>query len=148
MKKWSVVEEMSKIGRRGRPFGFKLSEESKMAISNSKKGQKHKQETKDKISKSLLCYFRNRNPLSVELLNIYRDISDEVYEWLNDSSNEIDNIQDVLTLKTLRNTRRIEISCGTLIECYSHEITPELLLLFKEQCELTGKDPFDLLNSY
>ena len=31
---------MSK-SRRGRPLGFKLSEESKKAISESKKGQKH-----------------------------------------------------------------------------------------------------------
>ncbi len=37
------------MGRRGRPAGFRLSEESKQAIREAKKGQRHRQETKDKI---------------------------------------------------------------------------------------------------
>ena len=46
---------------RGRPLGFRLSEESKRAISDSKKGQKHSELTKDKISKTLISYFKNIN---------------------------------------------------------------------------------------
>jgi hypothetical protein len=38
---------------RGRPLGFRLSETSKQAISDSKKGQHHSESTKEKISKAL-----------------------------------------------------------------------------------------------
>jgi hypothetical protein len=135
---------MAKQGRRGRPLGFKLSEESKRAISESKKGQKHKQETKEKISKSLIIHFRNKNPLSEELTNMYcRFGDDELCGWMTDNSEELDSYDDVLTLKTLRNARRIEISIGVNIEYFSHEITPELICLFKEACIEAGKDPDD-----
>jgi hypothetical protein len=136
-----------KTGRRGRPLGYKLSEESKRSISNSKKGQRHKQETRDKISRSLVFYFRNLNPLSEELTSMYCGLDAEICEWITGASTDLDSIEDVMTIKTLRNARRIEISCGDSIEFYSHTITPELLILFKEQCELTGKDPSELLNS-
>jgi hypothetical protein len=43
--------------KRGRPFGYKLSDESKQKISESKIGQTHDLDTKDKISASLKRYF-------------------------------------------------------------------------------------------
>ena len=133
---------MVRQGRRGRPLGFKLSEESKRAISESKKGQKHRPETRDKISKSLIIHFRNKNPLSEELTNMYcRFDDDELCEWMEENSDALDRLDDVLTLKTLRNARRIEITLGVNIEYFSHEITPELIYLFKEACEEAGKDP-------
>jgi hypothetical protein len=45
-------------GSRGRPLGFKLSEESKDKIRESRTGQEHAVQTKRKISKSLKRYFR------------------------------------------------------------------------------------------
>ena len=133
---------MSKQGRRGRPLGFKLTEESKRAISESKRGQKHRPETKDKISKSLIIHFRNKNPLSEELTNMYCRIdNDELCDWMEDNSEALDSFDDILTLNTLRNARRIEVSIGVNIEFFSHEITPELIVLFKEACEEEGKDP-------
>ena len=111
---------MVRQGRRGRPLGFKLSEESKRAISESKRGQKHRPETRDKISKSLIVHFRNRNPLSEELTNMYcRFGDDELCDWMADNSEELDGYDDILTLKTLRNARRIEISIGVNIEYFS-----------------------------
>lgn len=147
VRKSKMTLSAIKPGRRGRPLGYKLSEESKRAISASKQGQKHKQETKDKISRSLIFYFRNLNPLSEELTNMYCGLDTEICEWITGATQDLDNTEDVMTIKTLRNARRIEISCGDSIEFYSHEVTPELLILFKEQCELTGKDPSELLNS-
>lgn len=44
--------------RRGRPTGFKLSEESKAKISKSKTGQTHTPKTRRKISKSVRFYFK------------------------------------------------------------------------------------------
>lgn len=46
------------MSKRGRPLGHKLSEESKLKISESKTGQVHSRKTKRKISKSLLSYFK------------------------------------------------------------------------------------------
>lgn len=47
--------------KRGRPKGYKMSEESKKKIADSKTGYKHDQETKNKIKDSLLNYFE-KNP--------------------------------------------------------------------------------------
>ena len=130
-------------GRRGRPIGFKLSELSKRSISESKKGQRHRQETKDKISDSLIVYFKKLNPLSEELTNMYCNFEEggEVCEWMANNEDSLDNLDDVMTLKSLRNANRIEITVGPNIEFFSHEITPELLVLFIEQCEILDIDP-------
>jgi len=130
-------------GRRGRPIGFRLSESSKRAISESKKGQKHKQETKDKISSSLLIYFRRKHPLSEELTNMYCNFEEggEVCEWMVKNEINLDMIDDVMTLKSLRNANRIEMTVGPNIEFFSHEVTPELIILFQERCEILGVDP-------
>jgi hypothetical protein len=130
-------------GRRGRPIGFKLSESSKRAISASKKGQRHRQATKDKISDSLIVYFKQKNPLSEELTNMYCNFEEggEVCEWMAHNEDNLDMIDDVMTLKSLRNANRIEITVGPNIEFFSHEITPELLALFIIECEELGLDP-------
>jgi len=129
---------------RGRPFGYRLSEASKRAISESKKGQKHKQETRDKISKSLLIYFRKLNPLSEEIRNIYCRNEDGEIEnedlnaWVDTIKDELDSYDDVMTSKSMRNYTKIELNSSKDIEYYSHNITPELLLLFKEYCKEAG----------
>ena len=130
-------------GRRGRPIGFRLSESSKRAISESKKGQRHKQETKDKISNSLVVFFNNKNPLSEELTNMYCNFDEggAVCDWMAENGERIDAIEDVMTLKSLRNANRIEITVGPNIEFFSHQNTPELIVLFMLECERLGLDP-------
>lgn len=120
-------------GRRGRPMGHRLSEESKRAIAASKKGQSHKQETKDKISRSLIIYFKQFNSLSDEIADKYcRLTDDEVCEWTNDVSEELDSSDEILTEKTMRNRRRMELCCGHNIELFSHSVTPETIVTLKE----------------
>jgi hypothetical protein len=135
-----MIKESS--GKRGRPLGFKLSDESKKAISESKKGQHHKEETKAKISRSLYIYFRHRNPLSEELINRYckYDDDDSLCDWVISVKEELDNINDVITDRVLRNRGRIEVTYGHNIECFGHSFTPEFILLFKEYCELNDID--------
>jgi len=133
-------------GKRGRPVGYELSEESKKAISLSKTGQRHKQETRDKISKSLILYFRKKNPISVEMVNRYRkSLDDAACEWINSYGDELDTVTDVITEKAIRSKCKIEITCGHNIEYFSHNITPELIIIFKEYCEENGLDPEDVL---
>jgi len=135
-------------GRRGRPLGFRLSEGSKRAISESKMGQRHREETKDKISRSLIIYFRMRHPLSEELVSIYKRVDEDgsIDEWINSVRMDLDTYDDVMTIRALRNAGRIEIPIGSDIECFSHEVTPELLVLFKEACERLGKDPMEFFD--
>lgn len=127
---------------RGRPLGFKLSEESKKAISESKKGQRHKQETKDKISRSLIIYFRKLNSFSEEIENRYcRADDDDTCGWVQSVRSKLDNLDDVLTRKSMFSKNRIEMTCGNNIEYFSHNLTPEILLLFKEFCRINNLDP-------
>lgn len=126
---------------RGRPRGYKLSEESKKAIRKAKEGQRHTQETKDKISRSLIIYFRKLNPLSEEIENRYCRADDDITcGWVQNVRAELDNLGDVLTRKTLLSRNRIEIACGGNIEYFSHNLTPEILVLFKEFCKINNLD--------
>ena len=133
-------------GKRGRPLGFKLSEASKRAISASKTGQQHRSETKDKISRSLIMYFRRKNPISEEITNRYcRSMDDEMCDWIQDVGDELDSSMDIMTEKAIRNKCKIEITCGNNIEFFSHNENPELIYLFKEHCRINNLDPEDLL---
>lgn len=120
---------------KGRPIGYKLSEASKRAISESKKGQRHKESTKVKISKTLQNYFRSKNPLSEEIINTYCRINDDdTCEWVFKATEELDSFRDILTQRILRNKLRIEMCYGNNIEeLFSHSITPELLLMYKQE---------------
>lgn len=133
-------------GKRGRPLGFRLSETSKRAISHSKIGQRHRPETKDKISKSLIMYFRRKNPISEEITNRYcGTMDDEMCDWIQSVADELDSAMDIMTEKAMRNKCKIEITCGNNIEFFSHDMNPEIIYLFKEYCDRTGLDPEDVL---
>jgi hypothetical protein len=55
-------------------------------------------------------------------------------EWLDDVSDELDLCNDILTQRTIRNKLRVEISYGQNIEeIFSHKLTPELLLMYKQE---------------
>jgi len=132
--------------KRGRPIGFKLSEESKKAISEAKVGQKHSQETKDKISRSLILYFKKQHPLSDEIEKRYCSMDEDLQDWATSVRNKLNEITDVMTSRSMRVTRRIEMNCGNNIEYFGHNLTPEIILLFKEFCELNNLDPLDVLD--
>lgn len=120
--------------KRGRPVGYKLSEESKKAISESKKGQHHSVETREKISRSLKIYFNKLNPLSSEIKHNYRKYGKDTCRWIDCKKQEINDCKDIMTDRSIRNTNKIELAFGEHIERFSHEFTPEAILLFKEEC--------------
>lgn len=58
---------------------------------------------------------------------------DGTCSWLYEASEDLDCCLDVLTQKAMYNKLRIEISYGNTIEdVFSHSVTPEVLLLYKE----------------
>ena len=127
------------IKRRGRPLGFKLSDKTKTAISLSKIGQRHREETKDKISKSLIAYFRRRKPLSDEIINTYCRISDDsMCSWALSVKSTLDDSEDIKTYRSMLNAEIYERTFVEDIDTISHSLTPELILLFKEYCEMKG----------
>ncbi len=137
---------INEINKRGRPIGYKLSEDSKDAISKAKVGQVHRQTTKDQISQSLITYFRKKNPISVEMAKRYNKVGDDdTRNWISDFSDELDIVTNIMTDKSIRNKCKIEITCGHNIEYYSHNVTPELILIFKEHCEECNLDPEDII---
>lgn len=133
-------------GKRGRPQGYRLSENSKRAISEAKKGQHHTQETRDKISKSLKMHFRMKNPLSNELLYKYSNMCEDSYieDWISDVKYDIDSAEEILTDRSIRNKNKVEYTYGINIEYFSHSMDPELMLLLKEHCLMHDIDPEDL----
>ena len=91
-------------------------------------------------------YFRKKNPLSEELINRYcRMDDDSVCDWIMQVKDRLDSTIEIMTDKSVRNKTKIEITCGKNIEFLSHNITPELLVIFKDYCEKNDLDPEDVL---
>jgi len=138
---------------RGRPLGFRLSDTSKQAISDSKKGQHHSESTKEKISKTLMQYFRDIYPLSDELYTQYKNeinSSMEVREWFYRVKADYDDTRDICTERSLNSKRFREISIEYNI---SMEDNPNLVMILnspedicdlREQCEDSDLD-FDVV---
>lgn len=134
---------------RGRPLGFKLSEESKQAISAGKTGQRHSEETKDKISRTLMAYFRNIHPLSKELYEDYKtliDIDEEVKFWYESITIDYDTTRNVLTERSLNSKRLREVTIEYNIDMSNNNnlnfftCNPEKMCELKMICERKGID--------
>jgi hypothetical protein len=129
---------------RGRPLGYRLSEESKRAISESKKGQRHTEATKEKISKTLMAYFKFMYPLSKELYDDYKEIIDrdeDIKSWFDTISPILDVSEDVVTEKSINSKRLREISIELNIDmsknCNINAFTtnPEKMCELKMLCD-------------
>lgn len=120
--------------RRGRPFGHRLSEETKNKIRIGRSGTKHRQDTKDKISRSLSAYFKKRDSFAASLEYEYTNISDEALDWIDDNRGDIDVSDSIMTERRLLHLRQLEINMGNELEqLFGHNANPEFLLLLKEQ---------------
>ena len=136
------------IRGRGRPLGFKLSDVSKQAISDSKKGQHHSESTKEKISKTLMQYFRTMYPLSDELYLQYKDeikSSKEVRNWFNSIRTEYDATTNICTERSLNSKRYREISIEYNISTEENPHISQILNSPEDICELRQQcDDVDL----
>jgi len=125
---------LKKQNSRGRPLGFKLSDESKDKIRQKRLGTTHTIETKDKISESLAKYFKDRDLLTTSLENDYRFANKEVQEWINTHDDVLNSCSEVLTNKRLGYVTKIEYPVGSNIDSFfGHSITPEFILMLKEE---------------
>ena len=129
---------------RGRPLGFKLSDKSKKAISVAKTGQRHSEETKEKISRTLMAYFRNIHPLSKELYEEYKeliDLNEDIKKWFDSISANYDETRTIFTEKSLNSKRLREISIEYNIDMSDNynlnffNTNPEKMCELKLLCE-------------
>ena len=135
-------DEVRISNKRGRPFGHRLSEETKDKIRDGRLGTHHSKETKDKISKSLIAYFKKRDSLAASLEHEYSYVSEEAAEWVYDNRDVIDETDCVMTEKRLSYLNQVELCLGNDIESlFGHNTTPEFLLILKEEiAAVFGKD--------
>jgi len=140
------MEEIKITRKRGRPRGYKLSEESKHKIRLKRLGTHHTLETRNKISRSLKAYFRRRDSLSKSIKDEYLYISDEAVDWIIDNKDEIDSTENVMSMRRLNNLQQLELYFGSEIEdLFGHQMTPEFLILVKELLQELGlKNRIDL----
>ena len=127
----------------GRPIGFELSDETKEKIRQGRIGKLHSTETRNKISKSLIRYFRKKDPVSNGIEREYKYFPEKVQMWLSENKQEIDNTEDIMANKRIIYLSQLEICYGSDIENFSHSATPEFLLLLKEEL-LNNSDLDDL----
>ncbi len=124
--------------RRGRPLGYELSNISKDKIRHSRLGKCHTIETRNKISRSLIKYFKERDSIAVGLEREYRCFPIEAGEWIMQKASEIDETKSVISGKRLSYLNQMELCFGSEIENFCHFTTPEFILLLKEQLKEEG----------
>ena len=124
---------------RGRPLGFRLSDESRKAISDAKKGQHHSEDTKDKISRTLMMYFKNIHPLSQELYDEYGSLLEDnkdFQEWFENVSSDLDASKNVLTERSLNSKRLREISIEYNVNMSDNQHVASFIYNPEKMCEL------------
>lgn len=118
--------------KRGRPVGMRLSDETKRKIAEGKTGYQHTQETKDKISESLIEFYRQQSSWGTELKHVYQD-NPEVLQWVLDHIDDLDGTEECTTERRLNRDRIKNIPVGHKIEFTPDTVNPEILYLLKEE---------------
>jgi hypothetical protein len=145
LKGRKMDDDMSIKKNRGRPYGHRLSEKTKDKIRQKRLGSQHTQETKDKISRSLTEYFRKRNSLFSSIKHEYSYVSAEAENWVCEHKEDIDKINNVMTERRLAHIKQLEICMGSDIEyIFGHSITPEFLMILKEEMQEAGQSEPEL----
>jgi len=134
------VEDTIKTNKRGRPLGHKLSEFTKNKIRLKRIGTHHSKATRDKISASLIAYFKRRGSLADSMAEEYKSISKEASDWVYDNRENINDMEDEILLdRKLSSLNQLELCFGHEIEyLFGHTATPEFLMLIKEELRRDG----------
>lgn len=115
----------------GRPKNYVCSPETRAKISRGKMGHTHTIETREKISRSMKLYRRKQNPLSNDLLRLYKKYP-EAKKWIEENKDKIDLPCEVRTLSQEQNVFHTEVPSGNFVEIQTHVDTPEEILIAKE----------------
>jgi len=128
----SANEDNMITKRPGRPIGYKLSKEAREKIRQHRIGTEQSKKTRDKISFSLLAYFKKKDLLANSLKQEYFEASKEAVGWIEDNKDTIDNTENIMTERRLSYLGQIEICFGFDINNFGHNVNPEFMLLLKE----------------
>lgn len=123
------------IKKPGRPVGYELSDVSKNKIRQSRIGKVHSIETRNKISISLIKYFRAKDPVSIGIENEYKNFPSIAKQWLYDHRMEIDSTEGIMANKRIDYLSQQEVCYGSEIESFCHYATPEFYLILKEDLD-------------
>jgi len=126
-------ERIKIISSRGRPPGFRLLEESKEKIRQSRLGTHHTKKTKDKISRSLIAYFKSRDSFTESIRNEYKDYPQPIDDWFVDHKELLDESESIMAEGKLTYLQQIEMCYGNEIDKFGHEASPEFLFMLKEE---------------
>ena len=123
------------MGKVGRPKGYRLSTEAKKRIGAARAGKHRTIEERENISKGVLDYYRRKNTLSTELMEMYGDVAGD---WIEANQEDLD-ASGCKTLSRMRSMSRIENPVGNFIEVLTYDdLDPEKMYLIKERMELEG----------
>ncbi len=118
--------------KRGRPLGFRLSDESKQAISLSKLGHIHSDGTRDKISGSLVRFYKEKYPLSAEMIEYYHKYyGEDAASWISRNRDLIDELPDVITDRAINNFRRRELEFNSCFYKNGSTLDPDKVMDLK-----------------
>jgi len=126
-------ERIKIISSRGRPPGFRLLEESKEKIRQSRLGTHQTEKTKNKISRSLIAYFKSRDSFTESIRNEYKDYPQSVDDWFVDHKELLDESESIMAEGKLAYLQQVEMCYGNEIDKFGHEASPEFLLMLKEE---------------
>lgn len=131
---------------RGRPCGHRLNDLTKNKIRQKRIGTRHSLETRLKISKALLEFFKRQGSVSSDMISYYKSF-EELVSWIEENSDYLDDENNtMMSERRLAACKQLEISLGKneIEQFFGHCATPEFLLLLKEEIEKSGGDTKEL----
>lgn len=151
INKIEPTEEPKNKGKRGRPAGYVMSEQSKKKISQKLKGRILSDEHREKISRAMVGNTnRSKKGAPLFLDDLYNDYvheysDEEIGQWITETKDQILLCSGIFSNRKLSSYSFMELSVDNIDQFYGDFIEPEALLLVSEVIKSAGYTNEDLL---